>query len=68
MEKTLKELRNWLSLSPDYPEINCDLGSWGYDDCMIIGDAVDAGTMLGLHPDCLEMDKSKIVTDTGGLE
>ncbi|MCS3600984.1 hypothetical protein M2371_000170 [Buttiauxella sp. BIGb0471] len=35
---------------------------------MIIGDAVDAGTMLGLHPDCLEMDKSQIVTDTGGLE
>jgi hypothetical protein len=67
MENT-KRIAELVVTVPDYPEINCDLGSWGYDDCMIIGDAVDARTMLGLHPDCLEMDKSQIVTDTGGLE
>lgn len=68
MEKTLKELREWLSLSPDYPEINFDLESWGYDDYAIIGDVGDAGVMLGLPPYCLEMDKSQIVTETSGLE
>lgn len=68
MEKTLKELREWLSLSPDYPEINFDLESWGYDDYAIIGDVGDAGVMLGLPPDCLEMDKSQIVSDTGYLK
>ena len=65
MEKTLKELREWLSLSPDYPEINFDLESWVYDGYAIIG---DAGAMLGLPTDCLEMDKPQIVTEIGGLE
>ncbi|QCA17602.1 hypothetical protein E5284_06880 [Citrobacter freundii] len=67
MEKNLKELRDWLSLLPDYPEINFDLESWGYDVCTIIGDAVDAGAMLGLPPDCLAMDKSQIVSDIDDL-
>ena len=66
--KTLKELREWLLLSPGYPESNLDLERWGYDDYAIIGNVGDAEAMLGLPPDCLEMDKSQIVFDTSDLE
>ena len=68
MEKTLKELREWLLLSPGYPESILDLERWGYDDYAIIGNVGDAEAMLGLPPDCLEMDKSQIVFDTSDLE
>lgn len=46
MEKTLKELREWLLLSPGYPESNLDLERWGYDDYAIIGNVGDAEAMI----------------------
>ncbi|EFE3929094.1 hypothetical protein CHZ71_003399 [Escherichia coli] len=64
MEKTPKELREHLHLSPEYPETNHELvDSKQYE---LKGEEV--GDMLGIVSDWIEIDTSQLITSLSQLK